>query len=112
TAAKASPDEPKAAPRARGRPSKRGMKREALLEGATALFNARGISAISLAEVAEAVGLTRATVYYYVSDRADLVFQCYMRACDQAAEDLAVAAEASNGFEQTLAFIRLALTPS
>ncbi|MBX3485800.1 TetR/AcrR family transcriptional regulator, partial [Phenylobacterium sp.] len=100
------------APRGRGRPSKRGQKREALLEGATALFNARGISAISLAEVAEAVGLTRATVYYYVSDRADLVFQCYMRACELVADDLAAAAEAANGFERTLAFIRLALTPS
>lgn len=110
TAAKATPGD--AAPRARGRPSKRGVKREALLEGATALFNARGISAISLAEVAEAVGLTRATVYYYVSDRADLVFQCYMRACEVVAEDLAVAAEAANGFERMLAFIRLTLTPS
>ena len=56
---------------------KRQSKREALLAGAATLFNARGIAGTSLADVAEAVGLTRAAVYYYVNDRAELVFQCY-----------------------------------
>lgn len=98
-------------PRARGRPNKRGQKREALLEGATALFNAQGISATNLAEVAEAVGLTRATVYYYVKDRAELVFHCYRRACELVAADLEAASRAETGLERTLEFIRLSLTP-
>ncbi len=61
--------------KARGRPSKRTLKRKALLDGATGLFNARGISGTSLADVAETLGLSRASVYYYVNDRAELVFQ-------------------------------------
>jgi AcrR family transcriptional regulator len=94
----------------RGRPSKRGLKREALLEGAAATFNARGIAATSLADIAERLGLSRASVYYYVNDRAELVFQCYQRACELTAEDLAAAGEAPNGFERTLAFVARALT--
>jgi AcrR family transcriptional regulator len=97
--------------RKRGRPSKRGLKREALLEGAASVFNARGIAATSLAEIAERIGLSRATVYYYVNDRAELVFQCYMRACELMAEDLAAAGEAESGLLRTLSFVEHALTP-
>ena len=94
----------------RGRPSKHGLKREALLEGAAATFNERGIAGTSLADIAERLGLSRASVYYYVNDRAELVFQCYQRACELTAEDLAAAAEAPTGFERTLAFVARALT--
>ena len=98
-------------PRRRGRPSKHGLKREALLEGAAEAFNERGIAATSLADVAERLGLSRASVYYYVNDRAELVFQCYQRACELTAEDLAAAGEAETGLDRVLAFIALALTP-
>jgi AcrR family transcriptional regulator len=111
TAVESDAASPSAGPAKRGRPNRRNVKRQALLDGATALFNARGISATSLADVAEAVGLTRATVYYYVKDRAELVFQCYLRACELVAEDLATASEAADGLERTLEFLRLSLTP-
>ena len=52
-------------------------------------FNARGIAAPSVNQVAKRVGLTRAAVYYYVKDGEDLVFQCYLRACQLTADDLA-----------------------
>lgn len=96
----------------RGRPSKRGIKRQALLDGAAALFNARGISGTNLADIAERLGLSRATVYYYVSDRAELVFHCYLRTCELTAEDLAAANQAANGLQRILEFIRRAFTPS
>ena len=99
------------APRRRGRPSTRGLKREALLEGAATAFNARGIAGTSLADIAEQLGLSRASVYYYVNDRAELVFQCYQRACELTAEDLAAAAEAGTGCERLVAFIHRALAP-
>ena len=106
-------DQGQAAPPAkrRGRPSKHGLKREALLEGAAATFNARGIAATSLAEIAERLGLSRASVYYYVNDRAELVFQCYLRACELTAEELAAASEAPSGFERVTAYVARALTP-
>jgi len=90
---------------------KRQSKREALLAGAATLFNARGIAGTSLADVAEAVGLTRAAVYYYVNDRSELVFQCYSKSCDLTADDLANASQESNGLARILAFVRSAFAP-
>jgi len=55
----------------------RRSKRDAVLDRAAAHLNARGVSLASLSEVAKALGLTRAALYYYVEDRDDLVFQCY-----------------------------------
>jgi AcrR family transcriptional regulator len=97
--------------RENGRPSKRALKREALLAGATILFNRKGIAATSIGEVADALGLTRAGVYYYVDDRADLLFQCYDRACVRVADDLAEASAEAQGLQRVLAFIRLSLAP-
>jgi AcrR family transcriptional regulator len=102
---------PSPAPRRRGRPSKHGLKRQALLEGAATTFNARGIAGTSLADIAEQLGLSRATVYYYVNDRAELVFQCYLRACEVMAEDLAAAGESASGFERLIDFVTRALDP-
>ena len=85
------------------------LKRQALLDGAIALFNARGISGTSLADVAETLGLARASIYHYVDDRSDLVFQCYLRSCEVTAQDLALAEEAETGLEKVVETIRLAL---
>lgn len=83
-----------------------------LLDRAAELFNLRGISATSVADLADTLHISRASLYYYIEDREDLVFQCYMRACALTAEDLAVAAAAPSGLERTLAFVRLALKPT
>ncbi|MDE2462595.1 MAG: TetR/AcrR family transcriptional regulator [Alphaproteobacteria bacterium] len=99
------------APRKRGRPPKRQAKRAALLEGAVGLFNARGIAGVSLSDIAEAVGLSRATLYYYVDDRDELVFQCYLHACQATAEDLVRAAGETNGFSRIASFVRRTLAP-
>lgn len=90
---------------------KRQSKRETLLAGAAALFNARGIAATSLADVAEAVGLSRAAVYYYVNDRSELVFQCYSSSCDLTADDLANASQEPCGLARILAFVHRAFAP-
>lgn len=95
----------------RGRPSKRQLKREALLDGATALFNNQGIAGTSLADVAERLGLARASIYYYVNDRSELVFQCYQRACERTADDLALASQEPNGWQKIKTFMSLALAP-
>lgn len=97
--------------RPRGRPSSRSQKRDKLIQGATALFNSRGISAISIGEIAKELQLARASVYHYVKDRADLVYQCYMRSSEQMADDLLEAAAAESGLERVTRFVKLALTP-
>src|SRR3569623_3125445 len=81
-------------------------KRDAVLDEAARRLNARGVSLTSLSEIAQALGLTRAALYYYVEDRDDLVFQCYRRACEAMARDLDAAAKATGtGLDRLRAFV-------
>jgi AcrR family transcriptional regulator len=92
--------------------AKRASKREAALDQAARLFNERGIAATGIADVAAAMDVTRAALYYYFDERDDLVFQTYERACQIAAGDLEAADEdGRTGLQKTLAFARRALTP-
>jgi len=90
----------------------RPTQREALLDEAAKQFNARGIAATSVSQVAQRVDLTRAAVYYYVKDSEDLVFQCYMRACQLMADDLARAHEdGADDLARIQSLVRRALAP-
>lgn len=80
-------------PRSRGRPKQRARMREALLDAAAEEINLRGAAAVSLNALAERLGLSRNALYYYVTDRSDLVFRAYLRACETTADDLAIAFE-------------------
>jgi AcrR family transcriptional regulator len=55
-------------------------KREAILEAAASLFNARGLGATTIADVAQAVALTTTSVTYYYRKKEDLAAACLMRA--------------------------------
>jgi len=93
-------------------PDSRQARRDAVLEAATAEFNARGVGRASFSRIARAVGLTRAALYYYVKDRQDLVRQCYERTCAQMAADLAASeAGGGQGLGRLLAFLRRSLDP-
>ena len=87
-------------------------RRDLLLDEAARQLNARGISQTSLIDVAAGLGLSRAAVYYYADDRQDLVFQCYRRACESLARDLAPAARQAGGALDRIAdFITRSLDP-
>lgn len=62
-----------------------------MLQEAARQINELGAGAVSINALADAVGLSRNALYYYVVDRADLVFQCYLRSCERTTEDLAIA---------------------
>ncbi len=57
-------------------------KRIAILSQAAALFNLKGSRATTLKDIAESLGLTKTSLYYYVKTKEELVFQCYMAALD------------------------------
>lgn len=54
-----------------------------LLDEGARTLNRLGVSQVSLAAIAKSVGISRAALYYYVDDQQDLVFQCYVRTCEQ-----------------------------
>jgi len=39
----------------------------------------RGIAGITMGEIAERLGMTKGTLYYYFEDKDDLLYQCHMR---------------------------------
>jgi AcrR family transcriptional regulator len=83
------------------------LKRHRILKAAAACFNDKGYSGTSLKDVARHLGLTDAALYYYVSNKEELVYQCYLRAADlgRAAMERAIR-EGGSGFEQALLYIR------
>jgi AcrR family transcriptional regulator len=51
-------------------------KRLAVLHTAAALFNEKGFHATSLDEVAERLDISKPTVYYYVKNKEEILFEC------------------------------------
>ena len=88
-------------------------RRDLLLDEAARQLNAKGISQTALLDVAAALGLSRAAVYYYADDRQDLVFQCYRRSCEALARDLALASQApGTSLDRIETFITRSLDPN
>jgi AcrR family transcriptional regulator len=57
----------------------RAVKRDAVLRTAARMFNENGFHATSLDEVAERLHITKPTLYYYVRNKDDILFQCVSR---------------------------------
>ena len=70
------------------------LQKGRMLRAAAECFNRKGYSGTSLKDVAGALGLTDAALYYYVRNKEELVYLCYVRAAELGREamDQAVAA--------------------
>jgi AcrR family transcriptional regulator len=55
-----------------------GRKREAIVAAATEILNRRGVKGMTLAQVAERVGLITTSVTYYFKKKEDLASACFM----------------------------------
>lgn len=76
------------APRRRGRP---GHDQDAVLHAAVRLFNERGYDATSMFDIAEALGITKSSVYHHINGKEHLLQMAVDRALDalfEAAEDV------------------------
>ena len=82
-------------------------QRDKILKAAASCFNQKGFSGTSLKDVSRHLGLTDAALYYYVKNKEELVYQCYLRAAELGREamDRGVA-EGSTGLEQAYLYIR------
>jgi AcrR family transcriptional regulator len=77
-------------------------RREQLLDQAARELNSKGISMTSLTDVADKLGFSRASLYYYVEDREDLMFQVYLRSSEIMARHLGEAAQPRNSALQAV----------
>jgi AcrR family transcriptional regulator len=88
-------------------------RREQLLDQAARELNSKGISMTSLTDVADKLGFSRASLYYYVEDREDLMFQVYLRSSEIMARQLGEAAQSDRGALQVVGrFISSTLDPA
>src|SRR5271168_561434 len=81
-------------------------KREAILDAAAMLFNARGLGGTIIADVAQSVGLTTTSVTYYYRKKEDLAAACLLRAI-AAMDTLVGRAEADTGPARLTRFLEL-----
>src|SRR5580700_3131420 len=68
-------------------------RRDQLLDEAARQLNSKGISLTSMTDVADKLGFSRASLYYYIEDREDLMFQVYRRSSEIMARRLGEAIE-------------------
>jgi AcrR family transcriptional regulator len=82
--------------RSRGRGQERAIKRDAVLRAAAQLFNEFGYHDTSLAMVASRLQVTKPTLYYYIQNKEEILFECVRLGLELLREAIAGAA-ASGG---------------
>jgi AcrR family transcriptional regulator len=89
------------------RPRDHEVKREAVIRAAARSFNERGYHHTSLDDIATALGVTKPTVYYYVANKEQLLFECFLAGLRPIREAFQEAQRlAGNGRERLHAVIR------
>jgi len=61
----------------------RELKREAVIRAAARAFNHKGYHNTSLDDIAATLEVTKPTIYYYVSNKEQLLFQCFLAGVEQ-----------------------------
>src|SRR5579859_7812406 len=67
----------------RERVREREVKREAVIRAAAHAFNRKGYHNTSLDDIAAALEVTKPTVYYYVTNKEQLLFECFLAGVEQ-----------------------------
>ena len=83
------------------------MQRHRILKAAATCFNQKGFSGTSLKDVSKHLGLTDAALYYYVKNKEELVYHCYLRAAELGRTAMLQAEDdGKTGLEQAELYIR------
>ena len=57
--------------------------KESLIQRATSVFMRLGVRAVNMADLSSELGISKKTLYKYVSDKRDLILQCMAWHCSQ-----------------------------
>ena len=83
------------------------LQKDRMLRAAARCFNEKGYSGTSLKDVSAILGLTDAALDYYVRNKEELVYLCYLRDGDVGREALDRAiAEGANGLDTVRRYLR------
>jgi len=64
------------------------LKRDAVIHAAARAFSRRGFHQTSLDDIAAALGVTKPTIYYYVENKEQLLFECFQTGLERIREGL------------------------
>src|SRR3972149_6717153 len=92
------------------RPAQRGqaaaargsLTRERILAESARIFNRRGYHGTTLDDVARALGVTKAALYYHVRSKEELLFQCHQVLIEIALEGIRRARERASAADEQL----------
>jgi AcrR family transcriptional regulator len=73
--------------------------KDSLIQRATSVFMRLGVRAVNMADVSSELGISKKTLYKYVSDKRDLILQCMAWHCSQMEQ---VIEEAKSTSENTI----------
>lgn len=85
----------------------RNSKRNAVLRAAVQIFNERGFHATSLEDVATSLGITKPTIYHYLGNKDQVLFECVRIGLAQLSEAAETArAQPGTGLDRLGIFLR------
>ena len=92
---------------ARDRVQERELKREAVLRTAAQVFNEKGFQASTLDEVAARLNVSKPTLYYYVKNKDEILFECVHIGLTMLQQAIAkVASSGGNAVDKLVAAMR------
>lgn len=87
------------------------MKRRAILRASAALFSEQGFRETSLNDIASALNVTKPTLYYYVKNKDDILFQCLHTALEDLELRISLLDQAgTSGLEKLEQFVEAFIT--
>ncbi len=78
------------------------LTRERILNESARVFNRRGYHGTTLDDIARALHVTKAALYYHVRSKEDVMFQCHLRSLEIATDGLALARERATSPDERL----------
>ena len=83
------------------------LQKDRMLRAAAQCFNQKGFSGTSLKDVADVLRLTDAALYYYVRNKEELVYLCYVRAAAVGREAMEMARkDGRDGLDIVIHYLR------
>lgn len=101
--------EPTTNNRRRSRPPRR--RRQEILEAAAGVFHEKGYKATSIQDIADAVGILKGSLYYYITSKEDLLFEILQDVHQQGLTNLErIEATPGTPLQKIRAFVTLHVT--
>lgn len=77
-----------------GRRVGKATRRDAILNSVASVLSSGRLSTLTMQDIADELGITKGNLYYYFTDKQDILYQCHMRAMDASLEALRRARQA------------------